>query len=136
MIEYSEFVAGCLDVAHEGFKEQLHVAFGIFDLDGSGSISFDELQRVLTEGPNARPLTASGPVRIPTMGKPGSTLLPDGKTCEEVMKDLDTNKSEKVEYAEFEAYLLEEHKTVGQRLHEEKEQAEQAEQTYEDDHTD
>uniref|UniRef100_A0A7S4STQ5 non-specific serine/threonine protein kinase n=1 Tax=Alexandrium monilatum TaxID=311494 RepID=A0A7S4STQ5_9DINO len=120
LIEYSEFVAGCLDLASQGLKEQLHVAFGIFDMDGSGSISLEELQRVLTEGPNSvRPLTASGPQRFHHLGDLGSTLLPDGKTVEEVMKDLDTNKSHKVEYAEFEAYLMEEHKKAGKRLHEE-----------------
>jgi len=68
---------------------------------------------VLTEGPSsARPLTA--------LGKPSqagiSTLLPDGKTVEEVMKDLDANRSKTVEYAEFEAYLLDEHKKAGERL--------------------
>merc|ERR1719193_468355 len=51
LVEYSEFVAGCLDIASEGVQDQLRVAFRIFDLDGSGSISKEEMAQVLTAGP-------------------------------------------------------------------------------------
>lgn len=120
LIEYSEFVAGCLDLGSAGLREQLHVVFNIFDLDGSGSLSLEELRTVLTQGANSgqlvtRPLTASGGHQ-PPRGAPGSTLLPDGKTVEEVLKDLDKNHSGRVEYGEFEAYLLEEHKKSGEVL--------------------
>merc|ERR1712060_361906 len=41
MVEYSEFIAGCLSVASEGVKKQLRAVFDIFDLDGSGTISLE-----------------------------------------------------------------------------------------------
>merc|ERR1739845_10470 len=53
IIEYSEFAAGCIDIANDGIRKQLRVAFDVFDLDGSGFLSLDELKQVLTVGPNA-----------------------------------------------------------------------------------
>merc|ERR1711977_642065 len=44
----------------------------------------------------------------------GSTLLPDGLTVEKVMKDLDVDKNGRIDYFEFEKYLLNEHKQIGE----------------------
>jgi len=118
-IEYSEFMAGCLDVASDGVKDHLKVAFRIFDLDGSGSISKDELRQVLTQGANstttlslARP---SSPPLVP-QGDVGG-ILPDGKTVDEVMSELDKDGKGGVTAQEFEAYILAEHEKAGKDLH-------------------
>jgi len=120
LIEYSEFVAGCLDIASDGMKNQLKVAFNVFDLDGSGKITLDELRQVLTQGANTevvpvRPTTSSGKSGPLTAGHP-LHILPDGKTVEEVMKELDSYHSNKVDEREFEAYLLAAHKKAGEEL--------------------
>jgi calcium-dependent protein kinase len=124
VIEYSEFVSGCIDISSDGFRKQLQVAFKIFDIDGSGNIGLDELRQVLLSGVNtsalptrpssARPSSAGGPV-VAAPGELGS-MLPDGKTVEEVMNELDTKHDGKISFAEFESYILEEHKKAGKRL--------------------
>mmetsp|Transcript_30960 Transcript_30960/g.79530 ORF Transcript_30960/g.79530 Transcript_30960/m.79530 type:complete len:817 (+) Transcript_30960:56-2506(+) len=122
MIEYSEFVAGCLDIASDGMKQQLKVVFGIFDLDGSGTISLDELRRVLTEGPNSEALVTRPTTPLPGTPKAAGssisgTILPDGKTVEQVMAEIDKDGKGQVDFAEFEAYLLAEHQKAGEKLH-------------------
>eukprot|EP00445_Apocalathium_hangoei_P018687 CAMPEP_0203907778 /NCGR_PEP_ID=MMETSP0359-20131031/49237_1 /ASSEMBLY_ACC=CAM_ASM_000338 /TAXON_ID=268821 /ORGANISM="Scrippsiella Hangoei, Strain SHTV-5" /LENGTH=839 /DNA_ID=CAMNT_0050832647 /DNA_START=32 /DNA_END=2551 /DNA_ORIENTATION=+ len=107
MIEYSEFVAGCLNLAKDGIRDQLRMAFDVFDLDGSGLISQAELCQVLTGGGK----NSEGHEQTGAM-----SVLPDGKTPEEVMRDLDVDGSKQVDYAEFEAYLLKEHAKIGQDL--------------------
>merc|ERR1712039_994317 len=125
MIEYSEFVSGCLDIASDSMRDQLQVAFSIFDLDGSGSISLDELRQVLTVGPNAEALVVRRASTPPLQGtKSGasdeggtSVMLPDGKTAAEVMKDLDKDGTNRVEFPEFQRYLLGEHERIGRAMH-------------------
>merc|ERR1712187_427610 len=87
-------------------KEHIHVAFAIFDLDDSGAISLEELRHVLTRGPNAEMAAASGI----------ESMLPDGKTVEQMMEELDIDKEGMVEFHEFEQYLMAEHEKVGKRL--------------------
>jgi len=120
VIEYSEFVAGCMDITNSDVKSHLRVAFNIFDLDGSGSITLEELRHVLTEGVNSstsmvRPNTPG----MTTMGtgSSSSSMLPDGKTVEEVMAELDVNHGGKVDFKEFEKYLMDEHTKAGEKLH-------------------
>jgi len=120
-VEYSEFTAGCLDIASDGMKNQLKVVFDIFDLDHSGSISLNELRQVLTQGPNSETPASlrksSNPGKSPLeMVCPANAgVLPDGKTVEEVMAELDKNNTGKVEYNEFEKYLLAEHQARGKQ---------------------
>jgi len=108
-IGYSEFIAGSLHLASDGVRRHLRAAFDIFDLDGSGAISLEELRQVLTAGPNAS--APSSPASPAGALRPGSaaTVLPDGKTVESVMRDMDTNGTGRVEFSEFERYLLAEH---------------------------
>eukprot|EP00928_Gymnodinium_smaydae_P042593 TRINITY_DN28655_c0_g1_i1.p1 TRINITY_DN28655_c0_g1~~TRINITY_DN28655_c0_g1_i1.p1 ORF type:complete len:853 (+),score=191.39 TRINITY_DN28655_c0_g1_i1:140-2560(+) len=121
VIEYSEFASGCIDLASDGMRDQLRVVFNVFDLDRSGFLSLQELKEVLTEGPNstALPTRPSSPGYVVRGGATAgvASVLPDGKTVEEVMKEIDTNSGGKVEFEEFRKYLMEEHAKAGQKLH-------------------
>jgi len=116
VIEYSEFISGSLDVASEQVRSHLRVAFDVFDLDGNGCLSLDELRKVLTQGANSQALPTLKSASSPK-GRKVPPILPDGKTVEEVMAEVDKDKSGKVEFKEFEKYLLAEHKEVGRRKH-------------------
>lgn len=118
IIEYSEFIAGCLDLASDGTRAQLRAVFDIFDLDGSGGISMEELRQILTQGANTEGLMVPGRPHSKGGRRQAATasVLPDGKTVEEVMRDLDTNHDGMVEFAEFERYLLAEHDLMAQRI--------------------
>eukprot|EP00929_Paragymnodinium_shiwhaense_P096298 TRINITY_DN57852_c0_g1_i1.p1 TRINITY_DN57852_c0_g1~~TRINITY_DN57852_c0_g1_i1.p1 ORF type:complete len:955 (+),score=247.66 TRINITY_DN57852_c0_g1_i1:128-2992(+) len=125
IIEYSEFIAGCIDISCETMKEHLRLAFNIFDLDGSGAISLEELRHVLTRGPNCnvqggqRLFQDNGlAVDLAATWWPEDlcSILPDGKTVEELMEELDLDKEGMIEYHEFERYLLVEHEKVGRSL--------------------
>eukprot|EP00927_Polykrikos_kofoidii_P067842 TRINITY_DN63277_c0_g1_i1.p1 TRINITY_DN63277_c0_g1~~TRINITY_DN63277_c0_g1_i1.p1 ORF type:complete len:847 (-),score=183.59 TRINITY_DN63277_c0_g1_i1:47-2545(-) len=119
VIEYSEFIAGCINVAGEDLSKQLRIVFDIFDMDNSGFISLQELRRALTQGVNDSQLP-------PKMGSPRektkqtnvvSYLLPDGKTVDDVMAELDVNHEGKVSFEEFRSYLADEHTEAGKRLY-------------------
>mmetsp|Transcript_66208 Transcript_66208/g.183313 ORF Transcript_66208/g.183313 Transcript_66208/m.183313 type:complete len:806 (-) Transcript_66208:63-2480(-) len=114
-IEYSEFIAGCLDLASEDMRKQLRAVFDVFDLDGSGAISIDELRQILTQGANPEASTCSADEDAAISALTGPTVLPDGKTVEEIMEELDTNKTGVVEYEELERYLLAEYEASGRR---------------------
>eukprot|EP00928_Gymnodinium_smaydae_P012977 TRINITY_DN14742_c0_g1_i1.p1 TRINITY_DN14742_c0_g1~~TRINITY_DN14742_c0_g1_i1.p1 ORF type:complete len:849 (-),score=218.47 TRINITY_DN14742_c0_g1_i1:57-2603(-) len=107
-IEYTEFLAGCLDLASEEMRKHLRSVFDVFDLDNSGAISTDELRQVLLQGANPdSTAVASGHTSTAIgVGFGLANLLPDGKTVEDVMADLDADKTGQVEYAELERYLL------------------------------
>eukprot|EP00931_Biecheleriopsis_adriatica_P063834 TRINITY_DN38732_c0_g1_i1.p1 TRINITY_DN38732_c0_g1~~TRINITY_DN38732_c0_g1_i1.p1 ORF type:complete len:842 (-),score=219.48 TRINITY_DN38732_c0_g1_i1:30-2555(-) len=116
-IEYSEFIAGCLDVSSKNVRAQVPVAFSIFDLDNSGSISKEELQLILLHGANdKRPITAGSGSNFFGSSPALETLLPDGTSIEKVMKDLDVDKNGRVDCFEFEKYLLKEHERIGSML--------------------
>jgi len=108
MIEYTEFIAGCIDISAEHMKHHLHIAFSIFDLDGSGAITLQELRHVLTADPSAEmPSCAALDV---------NALLPDGLTVEELMRELDADRGGTITYDEFERYILAEHEKVARHL--------------------
>jgi calcium-dependent protein kinase len=50
MIEYSEFVVATLGEEHLLSDEKLIMTFKMFDKDGGGTISIDELKEVLAFG--------------------------------------------------------------------------------------
>jgi len=111
-IEYSEFISGCLDLGREDMRKQLRSVFDIFDLDGSGTISISELEQILTKGANPEGMAWGTDM---TLGG-ANTVLPDGKTVEEVMRELDVDNSGFVDYNEFERFLLFEHEETSKRL--------------------
>lgn len=86
-INYTEFVASLLHVQGKLLDEVVFHAFQIFDLNGDGHISLDELRMMLS---------GQGPL---------SAVLPDGKTVEQALKDLDTSGDGVVSFDEFKAYL-------------------------------
>ena len=49
-IDYTEFIASCGENMRKISKENLLIAFNIFDLDGNGKITLDEIQAVLGNG--------------------------------------------------------------------------------------
>mmetsp|Transcript_31910 Transcript_31910/g.74665 ORF Transcript_31910/g.74665 Transcript_31910/m.74665 type:complete len:923 (-) Transcript_31910:30-2798(-) len=115
-IEYSEFMTGCLDLASDSMRQQLRAVFDVFDLDGSGAITLEELRQVLTQGANTEDVFSPSPSDGHSALVRPMNVLPDGKTVEEVMRDLDRNGTGQVEYEEFEQYLLKEHEDNARTL--------------------
>ncbi|CAE7364105.1 CPK27, partial [Symbiodinium natans] len=95
-INYTEFVAALLQVQGKLIDDVVFHAFQIFDLNGDGHISLDELRSMLSGG---------GPL---------SAVLPDGKTVEQALQDLDTSQDGVVSFDEFKAYLTKESQGTGQ----------------------
>lgn len=90
VIQYSELVASLLKTQGQLIEEVLYHAFYIFDVNHDGMISLDELRSILSgEGPLA-------------------AVLPDGKTVEQVLQEVDTSHDGSISFAEFKAYLLRE----------------------------
>ncbi|CAJ1360892.1 unnamed protein product, partial [Effrenium voratum] len=89
-INYTEFVASLLQAQGKLIDEVVFHAFQIFDLNGDGHISLDELRTMLS---------GNGPL---------SAVLPDGKTVEQALRELDTSNDGVVSFDEFKAYLARE----------------------------
>mmetsp|Transcript_24367 Transcript_24367/g.67754 ORF Transcript_24367/g.67754 Transcript_24367/m.67754 type:complete len:775 (-) Transcript_24367:180-2504(-) len=93
-IDYSEFLAGCLDMRREQVVQQLKMVFMIFDHDHSGYLSREELEMWLA------------PKMDGAADSDAQKLMPDGATLDEVMGELDTSGDGKISYEEFRAYLM------------------------------
>ncbi|CAE7372616.1 CPK3, partial [Symbiodinium necroappetens] len=90
-VDYSEFIAGCLD-AHMGLIESaLFHAFHVFDVNNDGVISLSELRSILNSN-----------------GEALSVVLPEGKTVEGFMKDIDTSKDGFISFEELKNFLKKE----------------------------
>ena len=81
-IDYSEFVTASANKSKTMSKENLEAAFRMFDKDGSGSISSDELRLVLGEQP--------------------------GETWNKLMKEVDSDGSGEIDMKEFIQAMLKE----------------------------
>lgn len=90
-IQYSEFVASLLMTQGKLLEDVLYHAFHIFDVNGDGSISLEEL-RVMLSG--------TGPL---------AAVLPDGKTVDQVLCEVDTSHDGVITFDEFKDYILKEH---------------------------
>jgi len=89
-VEYSEFIAGALDARQELVESTLFHAFNAFDINHDGKIARDELACVLN------------------IGGEFATFLPDGKTLDDVLSDVDKSKDGFISYDEFMEYLKKE----------------------------
>jgi len=94
VIDYTEFVASLLQSQGQLVEDILYHAFHIFDVDRDGSISLEELEKMLS---------GDGPL---------SPVLPDGKTAEQVLQEVDTSRDGKISFAEFKNYLMHEQRST------------------------
>eukprot|EP00931_Biecheleriopsis_adriatica_P065491 TRINITY_DN40012_c0_g1_i1.p1 TRINITY_DN40012_c0_g1~~TRINITY_DN40012_c0_g1_i1.p1 ORF type:complete len:726 (+),score=202.35 TRINITY_DN40012_c0_g1_i1:74-2251(+) len=86
-IQYSEFVASLLHAQGRLVDDVVFHAFHVFDMNGDGHISLDELRTILS---------GNGPL---------AAVLPDGQTVEQAMVALDSSGDGVVSFDEFKAYL-------------------------------
>merc|ERR1712007_112473 len=49
-IEYTEFVSGCINYFQDKLKDHLWQAFTQYDIDGNGTLSRDEVAKILSGG--------------------------------------------------------------------------------------
>ena len=75
-IEYTEFISACIEKNIYLNEEKLKEAFKLFDADGSGKISRDEIEKVLKLGSNS-------------------------KEIDNIMAKHDTNKDGEIDFKEF-----------------------------------
>ncbi|CAL1134794.1 unnamed protein product [Cladocopium goreaui] len=85
--DYSEFIAGCLDAHTDLIESALSHVFHVFDINGDGKISLKELSSILT---------SDGSLSI---------VLPEGKTVEEFMKEIDASQDGFISFDELKEYL-------------------------------
>lgn len=112
-VEYSEFLAGCLDMRREQVVQQLKVVFSILDLDQSGYLSRDELEAWLDPRTPRMMSTITGCNRgssnttfFATRSHASTLLLPEGALVDDILEELDVSGDGKVSYEEFRAYLM------------------------------
>ena len=82
-IEYSEFVVAATNQANLTSQEKLHAAFKMFDKDGGGSISTDEIKQVLSFGQNL-----------------------DEAVIQQIINQVDENGDGEISYEEFATMML------------------------------
>ena len=83
-IEYSEFVVATLNEKNLLSNNKLQTAFKMFDKDGGGSISVDEIKQVLSFGQNL-----------------------DEEVVQQIIKQVDANGDGEISYDEFSQMMLE-----------------------------
>ncbi|CAD7975939.1 unnamed protein product, partial [Amoebophrya sp. A120] len=88
-VEYTEFVAGCLNFFDDNLDHMLWQAFQKFDKDGSGSLSVTEIAELLSKGSE--------------MGL--GTLSPDANQVKAMIAKLDTNADGEVDWDEFRRFF-------------------------------
>ena len=77
-IDYSEFIVAAISEKVVLSNQKLQQAFKMFDKDGGGSISYDEIREVLSHGQNL-----------------------DEKTLMEIIKEVDDNGDGEISFEEF-----------------------------------
>jgi calcium-dependent protein kinase len=88
-VEYTEFVAGCLNFFDDNLDTMLWQAFCKFDHDRSGKLSVDEVSQLLSKG------TELG------LG----TLAPDQSQVKAMIAKLDKNSDGEVDFDEFRRFF-------------------------------
>ena len=79
-IDYSEFVVAAMAQNELNSKEKLRAAFNMFDKDGSGTISHDEIRDVFSSG------------GVNSMTK---------NAIDEIIKEIDINGDGEIDFEEF-----------------------------------
>lgn len=87
-VEYSEFVASLLTAQGKLVEDVLYQAFYVIDVNHDGVINKEELRSMLSGG---GPLVA---------------VMPDGKTVDQVLSEVDTSRDGVISFDEFKTYLL------------------------------
>lgn len=82
-IDYSEFVVATMNEKNLLSNNKLHTAFKMFDKDGGGSISTDEIKQVLSFGQNL-----------------------DEAVVNQIIQQVDANGDGEISYEEFAAMML------------------------------
>lgn len=82
-IDYSEFVVATMNEKNILSNNKLHTAFKMFDKDGGGSISTEEIKQVLSFGQNL-----------------------DEEVVQQIIKQVDANGDGEISYEEFAAMML------------------------------
>jgi len=82
-IDYSEFVVATMNEKNLLSNNKLHTAFKMFDKDGGGSISTDEIKQVLSFGQNL-----------------------DEAVVQQIIEQVDKNGDGEISYEEFAAMML------------------------------
>lgn len=83
VIEYSEFVVASMNEKNLLNNSKLQTAFKMFDKDGGGSISIDEIKQVLSFGQNL-----------------------DEEVIAQIIKQVDANGDGEISYEEFAEMML------------------------------
>ena len=81
-IDYTEFLVSCSDYQRLISQENLEIAFKMFDVDGSGTITVDEIKSTLQNGQNA-----------------------EDETWDLMLKEADTNGDGVIDLKEFKALM-------------------------------
>ena len=88
-VEYTEFMAGCLNFFDDHLDNMLWQAFTRFDLDGSGKLSVDEIAELLRRGQEVG------------LG----TLAPDEAQVKAMVAKLDKNADGEIDFDEFRRFF-------------------------------
>ena len=88
-VEYTEFMAGCLNFFDDHLDTMLWQAFTRFDLDGSGKLSVSEIAELLRRGQDVG------------LG----TLAPDEAQVKAMVAKLDKNSDGEIDFDEFRRFF-------------------------------
>ena len=105
-IDFQEFLQAAVDYNSMLNKENITIAFGMFDLDNDGQISMDELKRVLSAQPPAsKAMYATNATPSTTNFSPYSEADQEQAILEEIIKSVDKDGSNKISFDEFNVAL-------------------------------
>ena len=88
-LQYSEFMASMLSTRPKLLDDAMLRVFTLFDTDNDNAMSFQELNCMLS-------------------GSPNQGVLPDGKTIERLMGEMDSGMDGTITFSDFRSYFLKE----------------------------